>query len=92
MEYCYMDWRKFDRRPRPIKPPLRSGLDCHLEKAGPKSKPASSRAWYSTPELKRKKRIAKYKLYLIEARMKDSLRKEFRSFKRRCSTILNGFP
>nr|GMD07809.1 heat shock 70 kDa protein 17 [Ipomoea batatas] len=58
-----------------------------IEKAGPKSKPASSRAWYSTPELKRKKRIAKYKLYLIEARMKDSLRKEFRSFKRRLPLI-----
>ncbi|KAG8363873.1 hypothetical protein BUALT_Bualt19G0067800 [Buddleja alternifolia] len=42
-------------------------------------------------EWKRKKRIAKYKLYSVEGKVKNSLRKGFRWFKNTCSRIVHGF-
>ncbi|KAI3448521.1 hypothetical protein Pfo_005186 [Paulownia fortunei] len=49
------------------------------------------RPWHGGQELKRKKRIAKYKLYSVEGKVKSSLRKGFRWFKKTCSRIVHGF-
>ncbi|KAK4427620.1 hypothetical protein Salat_1531000 [Sesamum alatum] len=38
----------------------------------------TARPWYSSGELKRRKRIAEYKLYSVEGKMKNRLRKGFR--------------
>ncbi|KAF3660432.1 putative DNA helicase hus2 [Capsicum annuum] len=50
-----------------------------------------SRSWYSTPEFKRKKRVAKYKLYSMEGKVKASFKNGYRWFKHTCSRIIHGF-
>ncbi|OIT36075.1 hypothetical protein A4A49_41260 [Nicotiana attenuata] len=50
-----------------------------------------SRPWYSTPELKRKKRVAKYKIYSMEGKVKKSFKNGYRWFKHTCSRIIHGF-
>ncbi|KAK1413851.1 hypothetical protein QVD17_29587 [Tagetes erecta] len=50
-----------------------------------------SRIWRLTdPELQRKKRIASYKAYAVEGRVKASIRKSFRWIKERYSKIVYG--
>ncbi|KAL0422073.1 UNVERIFIED_CONTAM: hypothetical protein Slati_3230200 [Sesamum latifolium] len=56
----------------------------------PKGRPVA-RPWYSSGELKRRKRIAEYKLYSVEGKMKNRLRKGFRWVKKTCSRIVHGF-
>lgn len=46
--------------------------------------------WWNDPEIKRKRRVAKYKLYSAEGRMKTSLRKSFKWIKVQCSKIIHG--
>lgn len=50
-----------------------------------------SRAWYSDREMKRRKRIATYKYYSVEGKVKSSFRKSIRWFKNTCSKIVHGF-
>ncbi|KAG8369121.1 hypothetical protein BUALT_Bualt15G0118300 [Buddleja alternifolia] len=45
-----------------------------------------SKTWYKGEELKRKKRIAKYKLYAVEGKVKDCLKNGFRC----CVMIIKG--
>ncbi|XP_031288008.1 uncharacterized protein LOC116146726 [Pistacia vera] len=53
---------------------------------------ASVKPWgFSDPEMKRKKRIAKYKVYTVEGKVKASLRKGFRWIKNKCSQIVHGY-
>ncbi|CAK9322283.1 unnamed protein product [Citrullus colocynthis] len=53
---------------------------------------AAGKPWgFGDPEAKRRKRIAKYKVYTVEGRVKDSLRKGLRWIKDRCSRIVHGF-
>ncbi|KAL2231276.1 UNVERIFIED_CONTAM: hypothetical protein Sindi_1722000 [Sesamum indicum] len=57
-----------------------------------KTNPRTSRPWHGgREELKRKKRIAKYKLYAAEGKVKDSFRKGLSWMKRTCSKIVHGF-
>ncbi|EPS66932.1 hypothetical protein M569_07848, partial [Genlisea aurea] len=42
-------------------------------------------------EMKRKKRVARYKMYGAEGRVKSSLKKGLRWFKRACVKIVYGF-
>nr|GMD46937.1 uncharacterized protein LOC109181282 [Ipomoea batatas] len=55
-----------------------------------KAAPAKEKSimWYSKREIKSRRRIAKYKLYSMEAKMKDSFNKGYRWLKR---TIVHGF-
>ncbi|XP_044492081.1 uncharacterized protein LOC123215876 [Mangifera indica] len=46
---------------------------------------------FSDPETKRKKRIARYKVYTVEGKVKASLRKGFRWIKNKCSQIVHGY-
>ncbi|XP_044480976.1 uncharacterized protein LOC123224220 [Mangifera indica] len=53
---------------------------------------ASVKPWgFSDPEMKRKKRIAKYKVYTVEGKVKASLRKGFRWIKNKCCQIVHGY-
>ncbi|XP_076883543.1 uncharacterized protein LOC143532361 [Bidens hawaiensis] len=53
---------------------------------------SSSKPWggFSDPESKRKKRIAKYKVYTIEGRVKASFRNGIRWIKSKCSDFIHG--
>ncbi|KAL8101036.1 hypothetical protein AgCh_033063 [Apium graveolens] len=46
---------------------------------------------FNDPEMKRKKRIAKYKVYSIEGRFKASFRSGFRWIKTKCSEFIHGY-
>ncbi|PIA60751.1 hypothetical protein AQUCO_00300338v1 [Aquilegia coerulea] len=66
-----------------------------LRVSKPKKKKSSSSAlskWsMKDPEMKRRKRIATYKYYAVEGKVKSSFRKSFRWIKNKCSQIVNGF-
>ncbi|KAK2649590.1 hypothetical protein Ddye_017079 [Dipteronia dyeriana] len=52
---------------------------------------SSMRPWgFTDPEMRRKKRIAKYKVYTVEGNVKASLRKGLRWIKNKCSEIVHG--
>lgn len=52
----------------------------------------SSKPWgFTDPEMKRKKRIAKYKVYTVEGKMKASLSKGLLWIKKKCSQIVHGY-
>lgn len=56
------------------------------------SSSSSSKPWgFSDPEMKRKKRIAKYKVYTIEGRVKASIKNGFRWIRNKCSEIIHGY-
>lgn len=48
------------------------------------------RPWYSDGELKRRKRIAKYKMYSVEGKLKNSFSKGLRWLKKTCSRVVHG--
>lgn len=54
----------------------------------PSKKP--SKKWWNDPETKRRKRVAKYKFYSVEGKIKTSITRGYRWFKRRCSKIVLG--
>ncbi|XP_059625615.1 uncharacterized protein LOC132268791 [Cornus florida] len=56
------------------------------------SSSSPSKPWgFNDPEMKRRRRIAKYKVYTVEGRVKASLRNGFRWIKNKCSQIVHGF-
>ncbi|RLN42787.1 hypothetical protein C2845_PM01G12840 [Panicum miliaceum] len=73
-----------------VKPPARSP---------PPPLPASTRsgggagsAWFfSDPEMKRRRRVASYKAYSVEGKVKASLRRGFRWIKAKCSELIHGW-
>jgi len=53
---------------------------------------SASKPWgFSDSEMKRKKRIAKYKVYTVEGKVKASLRNGLRWIKNKCSQIVRGY-
>ncbi|KAE8010300.1 hypothetical protein FH972_006682 [Carpinus fangiana] len=46
------------------------------------------RKWWNDPEMKRRRRVAKYRLYSAEGKVKSSLKKGFRWIKRKCIMIV----
>ncbi|KAL2323688.1 hypothetical protein Fmac_028067 [Flemingia macrophylla] len=46
---------------------------------------------FGEPETKRKKRIARYKVYAVEAKVKASLRNGIRWIKVTCSRLVHGY-
>ncbi|KAK6941066.1 Protein of unknown function DUF3511 [Dillenia turbinata] len=66
----------------PIPPPRMNQRTSH--------ETTSSLPWsFNDPEMKRKKRVAKYKVYAVEGRFKASLRRGLRWFKNKCSQIVD---
>ncbi|XP_022151002.1 uncharacterized protein LOC111019023 [Momordica charantia] len=55
------------------------------------SSKSSVKSWWKNPEMKRRRRVAKYKLYTVEGKVKNSIKKGIKWFKTRCSRIMSGF-
>ncbi|RLN17411.1 uncharacterized protein C2845_PM02G42270 [Panicum miliaceum] len=51
----------------------------------------SSWWWSGDPEAKRRRRVAGYKAYAVEARVKASLREGFRWIKDRCTGLVRRY-
>jgi hypothetical protein len=52
----------------------------------------SSKSWaFGDPEFQRKKRVASYKMYSVEGKMKGSLRRSFRWLKDKYTQVLYGW-
>lgn len=47
--------------------------------------------WWNDPDRKRKRRVAKYKLYAAEGKCKHSVKKGWRWFKIKCIKIITRF-
>ncbi|KAL3632936.1 hypothetical protein CASFOL_025920 [Castilleja foliolosa] len=54
---------------------------------------SSSKSWNFNldPELQRKKRVASYKAYSMEGKMKGSMKKSFKWVKETCYQVAHGF-
>ncbi|RWR78106.1 hypothetical protein CKAN_00661600 [Cinnamomum micranthum f. kanehirae] len=65
--------------------------EMKLKKGRGSSSSSSSKWCFSDPELQRKKRVASYKVYGVEGRMKGSLRKSFRWFKDKYTQMVYGW-
>ncbi|KAL9350817.1 hypothetical protein Peur_058072 [Populus x canadensis] len=51
-----------------------------------------SKRWsFNDPELKRKRRVASYKVYAMEGKMKGTLRKSIRWIKDTCTQVVHGW-
>ncbi|KAL6224202.1 hypothetical protein ACLB2K_003058 [Fragaria x ananassa] len=60
-------------------------------KKGKSANGSVSKSWsFSDPELQRKKRVASYKVYTVEGKLKGSLRKSFRWLKETCDRVVYG--
>lgn len=60
-------------------------------KKGKSTGGSASKSWrFSDPEVQRKKRVASYKTYSVEAKVKGSFRKSFRWIKDRCNLLIHG--
>eukprot|EP00262_Sarcandra_glabra_P010908 TRINITY_DN2654_c0_g1_i2.p1 TRINITY_DN2654_c0_g1~~TRINITY_DN2654_c0_g1_i2.p1 ORF type:complete len:106 (+),score=0.76 TRINITY_DN2654_c0_g1_i2:204-521(+) len=53
---------------------------------------SSVKPWsFNDPEMKRRKRVAGYKVYAVEGKVKASFRKGFRWIKEKCSELVHGW-
>ncbi|KAK4406960.1 hypothetical protein Sango_0277000 [Sesamum angolense] len=79
-------------RPRtPCSPPV-GHHQAAASRPGEAAAAAAAKPWgFSDPEMKRRKRIAKYKVYSVEGRVKASIRKGLRWIKNKCSEIIHGY-
>ncbi|XP_047964839.1 uncharacterized protein LOC125209276 [Salvia hispanica] len=54
--------------------------------------PPPAKPWgFGGPRMNRRKRIARYKVYTVEGRVKASLRNGLRWIKNKCSHIIHGY-
>ncbi|XP_057453003.1 uncharacterized protein LOC130744859 [Lotus japonicus] len=68
-----------------------AGMEVKIEKGKSRVGRASTSWSLNDPELQRKKRVAGYKIYAVEGKMKGSLRKSFRWIKNRCNQVVYGW-
>ncbi|PKU64554.1 hypothetical protein MA16_Dca006227 [Dendrobium catenatum] len=54
------------------------------------SRPVASKWCFKDPEMKRRRRVAGYKMYSVEGKVKSSLRKGMRWIKGKCSKLVHG--
>jgi hypothetical protein len=59
--------------------------DQHVAKRSSKS----AKSWWNSPETKRKTRVARYKLYAVEGKVKSSIKKGLCWVKRTCYRIIH---
>ncbi|XP_021314220.1 uncharacterized protein LOC8081093 [Sorghum bicolor] len=74
-----------------VKPPARSPpppLPVSTRSGG--SGGAGSAWCFSDPEMKRRRRVASYKAYSVEGKVKASFRRGFRWIKAKCSELIHG--
>ncbi|XP_043721150.1 uncharacterized protein LOC122668679 [Telopea speciosissima] len=66
-------------------------LPPRINRGSKSSSSSSKKSWsFNDPDMKRRKRIAKYKLYTVEGKVKSSFRRGFRWLKNKCSEIVHG--
>ncbi|KAF7147215.1 hypothetical protein RHSIM_Rhsim03G0231300 [Rhododendron simsii] len=66
--------------------------DLQYFKKGRPSNGSTSKSWsLGDPELQRKKRVASYKAYTVEGKVKGSIRKSFRWIKDTCNLMVHGW-
>ncbi|XP_048626177.1 uncharacterized protein LOC125593864 [Brassica napus] len=71
-------WRKISYKDMPVK------------SRRPPSHSKTLKGWWNDPEIKRKRRVAKYKLYSAEGKVKKSLKKSYKWIKIQCAKIIHG--
>ncbi|XP_059657019.1 uncharacterized protein LOC132303677 [Cornus florida] len=77
--------------PPPITQMGGGAKDLKLKK-GKSTSGSSSKSWnFNDPEFQRKKRVASYKAYALEGKVKGSFRKSFRWLKDRYTQVLYGW-
>ncbi|KAF8089660.1 hypothetical protein N665_0500s0025 [Sinapis alba] len=64
--------------------------DVPVKSRRPPSHSKTLKGWWNDPEIKRKRRVAKYKLYSAEGKVKKSLRKSYKWIKIQCAKIIHG--
>ncbi|XAR52679.1 hypothetical protein NMG60_11020865 [Bertholletia excelsa] len=79
------------RRVYTLAPPLSPAVTGGWTTTSPSPSKPRRKSFFNDRGLSRRKRIATYKYYSIEGKVKDSLRKGFRWLKRRCSKMVHGF-
>ncbi|XP_052211222.1 uncharacterized protein LOC127814039 [Diospyros lotus] len=88
------DFRSYSASYASYPPPAQVGgrvRDLKVKK-GKSTGASSSKSWsFNDPEFQRKKRIASYKVYTVEGKVKGSLRKSFRWLKDRYTLVVNGW-
>ncbi|OMO66989.1 hypothetical protein CCACVL1_20891 [Corchorus capsularis] len=68
-----------------------NGRDLKLKK-GKSTSASSSSSWsFGDPEFQRKKRVASYKMYSVEGKVKGSLRRSFRWLKVKYTQVVYGW-
>ncbi|KAK4257801.1 hypothetical protein QN277_007339 [Acacia crassicarpa] len=68
------------------------GMNDLKFKKGKSTNSSSSKSWsFSDPELQRKKRVASYKVYTVEGKLKGSFRKSFKWLKDRYTRVVYGW-
>ncbi|XP_058077281.1 uncharacterized protein LOC131225720 [Magnolia sinica] len=79
--------------PPPNRPTSIVSSSAHRSgKAKASSSSGSKSSWsFNDPEMKRRKRVAKYKMYAMEGKVKASFRKGFRWIKHKCSELVHGW-
>ena len=64
----------------------------NFKKSSKSTNGSMTKAWsFSDPELQRKKRVASYKAYTVEGKVKGSFKKSFRWIKDKYSQMVYGF-
>ncbi|KAI4381862.1 hypothetical protein MLD38_007889 [Melastoma candidum] len=72
--------------------PNRVPYDPNREAKLKKSKSSGSKNWsLSDPELQRKRRVASYRVYAVEGKMKGSVKKSLRWIKSTCTHVVSGW-
>ncbi|KAK1560720.1 hypothetical protein Q3G72_030123 [Acer saccharum] len=72
--------------------PDRGAVQPRATRPSHSSSSSSTMPWgFTDPEIRRKKRIAKYKVYTVEGKVKASLKKGLRWIKNKCSEIVHGY-
>ncbi|KAL3844254.1 hypothetical protein ACJIZ3_001657 [Penstemon smallii] len=72
-------------------PPPQEVAQPQKLKRGKSTGGSSSKSWMNDPELQRKRRVASYKAYSVEGKVKGSFRKSFRWLKDRYTQVLYGW-
>ncbi|CAI0627946.1 unnamed protein product [Linum tenue] len=71
--------------------PAQTGKDLRLKK-GKSANGSVSKTWsFNDPELQRRKRVASYKVYTVEGKVKGSFKKSFRWLKDRYTRVVHGW-
>ncbi|XP_019437846.1 PREDICTED: uncharacterized protein LOC109343820 [Lupinus angustifolius] len=91
-----MQIESYNRAPRPddFNSYSTSNVQTQMGKDLKKRKSISgflTKSWcMADPEITRKKRVAGYKMYYVEGKVKDSFRKSFRWLKNKCTKVVGG--